>query len=391
MDVEKIKFINEYNPAKGGSYVINESLNEYYNNKEGLTVDSFKDPENKEMDRKTGQEYICGFPVVYQVTSKSNIPSIFKNGFDRAFTGSKGGNMYGPGTYSTYKLCSTAENVKHGVYGDTFVKMLVLSKFKDFLIYDEAIAKKVFGGMWRMQDQLLHFFGEEDVEKMKRTGFYRSILSMHGRTSTEAVEIWRNLAKALGKRYKDQKDNENSDVYLIEHGVAGFIFYGGHDGFVCVVRDFKGLLPIAYSTDRGKTWKDDTFTQDTVDTIFYDVDGRTFYGKDVQDFQDTRNVATALNKRINDLIMVKTSPDGKYNFIDVNKKKISPLINFDVASPMRDNGLAYVEINNPKYLQVMDEPFQGYISKNGVHSDEDPEDYIPWDEFNEFLKENGIV
>ena len=89
--------------------------------------------------------------------------------------------------------------------------------------------------------------------------------------------------------------------------------------------------------------------------------------------------------------MVKTSPDGKYNFIDVNKKKISPLINFDVASPIRDNGLAYVEINNPKYVQVMDEPFQGYISKNGVHSDEDPQDYIPWNEFNEFLKENGIV
>lgn len=358
-------------------------LKEYYANNEGLSADDFKNTDNSVFDKQTGEEYICGFPVIYQVTSHSNIPSIFRNGFDRAFTGSKAGNMYGPGIYSTYRLSSTEKNVKHGGYGDTFVKMLVLSKFHDFLIFDRTMAKRVHGKMWHPKSQLIHFFGEEDVRKMQRTHLWHRLMSMDGLTANAALTVWQNVASAIGA-----ENNGNSDTYLIKHGCAGFIFKGGHDGYVSVVRDFKNCLPIAYSTDKGKTWKDDVFNQETVDTIFYDVDTRTFLKQDVDKFQDTKKTDSGLNKRINDFILLKRN--GKYNFMDIDHNILSPLVDFDAASPIRDNGLSLVAINDPKYVEAAGEPFEGYISKNGVHYEEDPDDYIPWEQFNAWLKKIGF-
>lgn len=374
MDVEKLKFINKYNPSVGGLF-LTEQLNELYDNKEGLVVDDFKDPQNSHFNKATGEEYICGFPVIYQITSHGNIPSIFKNGFDRAFTGSKAGNMYGPGTYSTYKLSSSKENVKHGIYGDTFVKMLVLSKFSDFLIYDKAVAIQVYGDKWTVKDQMHKYFSPEECKDFMRRGIWENMTNMNphdGKTSVSALNVWQRLG----------------DTVLVEHGIAGFIFFGGHDGNVCVIRDFKNILPIAYSTDGGHTWKNDVFTQDTVNTIFYDVDGHTFLGKDVRKFQDTNKVDSGLNKRINDLIMVKEN--NKYNFLDINRKKISPLVSFDSASPVRDNGLAFVTINDQRYVDAVGEPFEGYISVKGVHNEEDPDEFIPWQKFNNYLKNIGF-
>jgi hypothetical protein len=374
MDVQKLKFINEYKPSVGGSY-ITEELNELYDNKEGLTVDDFKDPKNSHFDKKTGEEYICGFPVVYQITAHGNIPSIFKNGFDRAFTGSRAGNMYGPGTYSTYRLSSSEQNVKHGIYGDTFVKMLVLSKFSDFLIYDKAIAQRVYGQKWTVKDQLHKYFSPEECKEFMYKGIWGRMTNMepeNGKTSVSVLQVWSNLG----------------DTVLVEHGIAGFIFHGGHDGYVCVIRDFKNILPIAYSTNGGHNWKNDVFTQDTVNTIFYDVDAHTFLGNDVRKYQDTKKTNSGLNKRINDLIMVKEG--GKYNFLDIEKNKLSPLVSFDTASPVRENGLAFVTINDPKYVDAVGEPFEGYVSLKGVHNEEDPDEFIPWEKFNRYLKNIGF-
>jgi hypothetical protein len=52
--------------------------------------------------------------------------------------------------------------------------------------------------------------------------------------------------------------------------------------------------------------------------------------------------------------------------------------------------MSYVVINDPKFVEVTGEPFEGYVSKFGVHDDEDIEDFTPWDEFNAFIIENGI-
>lgn len=348
-----------------------ELLTEYYEKE--LNVDDFKNPKNKHYSHVSHEEYINGFPVVYQITDRQNIPSIFKNGFDREFTGSKAGNMYGPGLYTTYRLSSSKENNTKGIYGDTIIKMVVLTKFKNFLIFDTSVAKKVYGKNWHISNQLIRLLGEEQCNRMKAEGIWNRLISRAEFTGEKAYSIWRMIG----------------DERLIQNGVGGFIFRGHNDGYVCVIRDFKSILPIAYSTDGGYTWNDDKFTQETINTVSYDVDNRTFLEKDINKYKDTKKVDTGLNKRINDYILVKTN-DGKYNFIDIKKHPLSP-INFDSASPFRENGMAYVEITDPKYADIFNGEFKGYVSKNGIHDTQNMEDCTPWNQFKKFLKSTGVL
>ena len=349
-----------------------ELLTEYYNKK--LNVDDFTNPKNKKWSHISHEEYINGFPVVYQITDRQNVDSIFRNGFDREFTGAKAGNVYGPGIYTTYDFNSTKKNLnKREYYGDTIIKMVVLSKFKNFLIFDASVAKKVYGKDWHISSQLKNLFGEKQCEEWKRNGTWKYLTSRDEFTSGRALSIWKNIG----------------DEQLVGKGVGGFIFRGEYNGNVCVIRDFKSILPIAYSTDEGHTWNSDKFTQDTIDTVSYDVDNRTFVGKDIDKYKDTQKVSTGLNKRINDYILVKTN-DGKFNFIDDKKHQLSP-INFDAASPFRENGMAYVEITDPKYTDVLNGEFHGYVSKKGIHGTQNMEDCTPWAQFRKFMRNNGLL
>ena len=45
-----------------------------------------------------------GMTMLYRVAFSNQLDSLFKYGYNRAFTVSKGGNMYGPGVYCTCKL-----------------------------------------------------------------------------------------------------------------------------------------------------------------------------------------------------------------------------------------------------------------------------------------------
>lgn len=353
--------------------VVNESVNEYDDNKKGIDVEYFKNPKTKTYDKATKEEWINGYPVIYQITRKESLKSIFKSGFDREFTGSNAGNLYGPGLYSTYQFSSSVNNA--GKYGGVFLKILVLSKFKRFLIFDAPLAKKIYGNDWRMENQLLMLFGNDEVEKFKKEGIYDSLVDIHGwHTAPNALSVWRRIG----------------DERLVRYNIGGFIFHGNNDGYVGVIRDFKGIIPIAYSVDGGKTFKDDLFTQETVDAVFYDVDFHTFVGSDIDKVSDTRNVKSGLNKRINDYVLTKTK-GGKLNYYNpVNRKFLSP-IDFDEASPFRDNGYAYVEITDEKYVEAFGEPFEGYVSKTGISYTDDGNGVVTWKKFENSLRANNVI
>ena len=53
---------------------------------------------------------------VYHGTRDTALDGISKLGFERFFTASNGGNMYGAGLYTTYKLSTQGQNAR-GVYG----------------------------------------------------------------------------------------------------------------------------------------------------------------------------------------------------------------------------------------------------------------------------------
>lgn len=344
-----------------------EPLLEYYD-KEKLDASEFMDSKNETYDKENDQLFVCGYPIVYQCTMFQNIPSIFANGFDRAFTGTHAGNMYGPGLYTTFKLTSSLNNLGRGAYGDTLVKMAILTKFNKFLIFDATVAQQVYGKNWKIKKQLEKLLGD-DCNILKRNGTWDRVVHIKDYSGENAVTVW----------------HEIGDERLINHGVGGFIFRGRNDGYVCVVRDFKSILPLAYKRKDDLTWRTDYFSQEIVDKVSRDVDFRTFVGDKLEDFQDTKKTNSELNKNINNYIKVKTS-SGKYNFMITKTKKLLCPIDFDSASPFRENGMAYVEIND-----FGGNLLRGYVSKNGFHMREDINDFTPWKEFKKFAKQVGYI
>ena len=61
---------------------------------------------------------------VYHGTTSDAIDGLSEAGLERLFTSSNGGNMYGPGVYSTYKLAQGFQNTR-GTYGSWMLKMKV--------------------------------------------------------------------------------------------------------------------------------------------------------------------------------------------------------------------------------------------------------------------------
>ena len=102
--------------------------------------ENFKMPSMQQIDSG------AGMVTLYRVAFKNQLESLFKYGYNRAFTGTKGGNMYGPGVYCTFKLNDTIHNVKtKPEYGDCIVTMRLVGGFDKFIIFDENLARQTYG------------------------------------------------------------------------------------------------------------------------------------------------------------------------------------------------------------------------------------------------------
>lgn len=188
-----------------------------------------------------------GMETVYRVAFSDQLDSVFSFGYDRIYTGTKGGNMYGPGVYCTFNLRDSIENVKtKPEYGNCIMSMRLVGGFKNFIIFDEYLAKKTYGRNWQIEDQLATIMGLDNntlnsvVRNLRserydgqRNSFY------NGRTAPAAHSLWLNFKQSLFKDY----------------GVRGLIYKGNRDGHCALVYDFKSLVPYGVSFDYGKTFK----------------------------------------------------------------------------------------------------------------------------------------
>jgi hypothetical protein len=290
------------------------------------------------------------FETVYQITKKSNLQSIFNGGFDAAYLKSGGGNMYGRGIYSTFTLRSTLNNLKGGsIYGNTIVKIKVDS-FDRFLIFNRRIAEKYYGENAPMDRQIeLLFKGTKYLDKIKKSHYYYDIIRERRQSSLCAQALLMAL-NGLGN---------NSDMILNECNIRGFIFVGGHDGEVAVIRDMKSLIPVAYSNDEGETWNTSLFSEMTLQNSLQRYDADVFLGGDTKNYKETINY-----RMINGWMKVCRRSDGKYNFVDKDKKYMSPIW-FNQASDIDETGKSFVDIVLPGETEV--ETF--YADEKGIYSD----------------------
>jgi hypothetical protein len=225
--------------------------------------------------------------------------------------------MYGPGVYTVYSLKSS--QVSATGYGKIIMKVYLLGGYQDFLIFNSDIAKRVYGERWHITQQIKDLLPEHLANKI----LTRVHLHMDGLSSRSAYQV----AVALGKD-------------INKTNIRGFVFTGGHDGDVCFIRDFSAVIPVEYSEDNGRTWKQG-ITQElikragsTVDTTF------KFKNKEVDGEQMFDDVS---DRAINGFVMVHKN--NKVNFINIKTDKLISNTWFDIASNFDEDGFAEVSLN----------------------------------------------
>ncbi len=198
----------------------------------------------------------------------SGYKGILRFGFESFFNNTNTGNMYGRGIYATTDLQSSINN-SGGSYGSIIIKAELFSLDR-YLIWDREIAKVHYGDNWEMKDQLRLLLPESVIEEMKTINSRNSNMNLYdfccnpphlNHTSNCAADI-----------YTSRSSFKGASVYDLVHG---FIFLGGNDGRVIVVKDFKNAIPVAYSLDIGKTWDDwnskvtDKYTKNDFDSEYH--------------------------------------------------------------------------------------------------------------------------
>lgn len=259
-----------------------------------------------------------GVPLYHRPKNGDEVlKSLFKYGFSREYTSTNGGNMYGPGVYTVYSLKSSQTSATG--YGNIILKVYLLGGYKDFLIFNSDIAKRIYGERWHISQQIKDLLPEYLADKV----LSRTHLHMDGLSSRSAYQVASVLGKDINKT-----------------NIRGFVFTGGHDGDVCFIRDFSAVIPVEYSTDNGRTWKMGITPElikragSTVDTTFKYKNKETQNEKIFDDVSD---------RAINGFVMVHKN--DKVNFINIKTDKLISNTWFDIASNFDEDGFAEVSIN----------------------------------------------
>ena len=259
-----IDYINSNGNNVTENKIISESLNEDYGD--------YPIPDEREI--RGGK-----MTAIYRATPKEDLDSIFKYGFNRQFAGSHVGSAFGEGTYCMTTLKAAIYNTHHG-YGETVVKMYVIGGFDHFLIYNEEIAKKVYGSNWSINSQLRNIFKIPHDEHYKFQG--------NG---------------AAGSHQRDVK----------KYGIRGMIYSWG-SGYAVNVFDFSCIIPYAVYYPKTDKWYTKFNMEDFSNRINNNIDVNFRYSqKYKQVFEGVRGFVMVMNNK------------NKYNFIDIqDDKELSP-------------------------------------------------------------------
>lgn len=304
-------------------------------------------------------------PIVYQLAFADRVESIFRNGYSREYAGSAGGNAYCTGVYSTFDLNSTIDNsrTKASLYGDTIVKLGIKS-YERFFICDKRIAQQVYGSDFRPSDQLKILFKDypQKLEMIMRSKYYRAIVQTSNPFTSENIVAFCEAMGGMSRR---------CDKELNQYDIRGFVFMGHNDGKVTIIRDFKAIVPLAYSKDHGKTWNDKLLTKRTMQNSANDYDPIIFLGKDADKYLKPESFRV-----INGYVRVRRKSDHKYNLLDKDTKKpISPIW-FDNCSNMESDGFA-----TAVSLSLVDDGSFFYVNKYGCYeSKNQKQPSVFWDE-----------
>lgn len=304
-----------------------------------------------------------GVPLYHRPTDSSTsdplaiVKSLMRVGFSREYTGDNGGNMYGPGVYNVYTLRSSNESATG--YGRIIVKSYLLGGYQDFLIFNEDMAKKVYGEDWQIDKQIARLMPQKMVEDLFRrfnvtnstprrghkTGVYKRgdlYMNTDSTTKIRTSDIAYAITSYLGKKMSQTK-------------VRGIVYSGNHDGECAFVRNFSDVVPFYYSEDNGKTWIKG-ITEELIWRAGHNTDVDATLRNSVDD-KGNKNFSDTAERSINGFVIVYKN--NKANYFEVATNSLISDVWFDYAGNFDEDGFAEILYNNHKlYIEKTDG--QGY-------------------------------
>jgi hypothetical protein len=285
----------------------------------------------------------------YTVGKKSQIDSVFTNGYSRQFAGDAEGVDYGIGVY-----CNISYNDKEtpreslGRYSrdpqnNCIFRNELEGGLDRFLIFDERFARKVYGEHYFIKDQVYRLFPKDVADDLwKDIKWYMSLDTssqgngnhMNGRTSGLLQFM---MSKHLRGNVANPKKYEN---IFGKYNVRGAIYRGRGDGFCMVVYNYDEIKPVAYSVDGGRT-----YLKKNVKYTYPDIVRRLRHLYKKIDFP----IAIQGDDRIYYFAKVQKK-NGKWNYVDATTQEEISVVDFDSCTSINpNNGMFQIEYNGKFY------------------------------------------
>ena len=300
---------------------------------------------------------------VYHGCPSSAAKGLSNAGFERSWTSSNGGNMYGIGVYTTFSF-GGGSNARGG-YGSTIIKALVKS-LNNYVIYKEDIAKKVYGE-FNVANQIYKIFGKDFYDELKHTN------EMCRNPEWGMSKVTFDRVVNAGNREKSSESALALAAFIndkhpeMEYRFNGFIFCGNHDDDVCFIKDFKNVYPVAISKDGGRHFGPITASDEFDKFAKNDIDLHFQLGK--HNFKLMKELSKFPNYFINNFARVEKS--GRYNYLyrgrSLKLGVISPVWFDEAPETFSDRGTAMVLVENTPYMLVLNNNNFYVYSKEGEY------------------------
>ena len=306
---------------------------------------------NEEITDLTKEDFLNGKKrIVYVCAHTSDVDAIFKNGFSRQFANNNdymhngGALTYGDGQYGSVSLDNAANNLSRKTdygksdgkkYGSVIIKCVLMGSFYNFLIFDEDLAKYIYKDKWQIMDQIDHIV-KDPAARNELKNFVRPYL---GRALyNPSQDPMSRTNHVLFSMFSSQNGFRKWTNFFRQNGIRGGVYHGHGDGYCFVCYNYSDVIPVAYSTDYGKSWKDDKFDFDAAkERSFKDPDAASRFGHKFKGMDSATPVLVNCGGTKFSVTVVQTL-NGKYNILNNHTgDKVSP-IDFDERPTISTEG-----------------------------------------------------
>ena len=349
---------------------------------------------NEEITDLTKEDFLNGKKrIVYVCAHTSDVDAIFKNGFSRQFANNNdymhngGALTYGDGQYGSVSLDNAANNLSRKTdygksdgkkYGSVIIKCVLMGSFYNFLIFDEDLAKYIYKDKWQIMDQIDHIV-KDPAARNELKNFVRPYL---GRALyNPSQDPMSRTNHVLFSMFSSQNGFRKWTNFFRQNGIRGGVYHGHGDGYCFVCYNYSDVIPVAYRTDYGKSWKDDKFDFDAAkERSFKDPDAASRFGHKFKGMDSATPVLVNCGGKKFSVTVVQTL-NGKYNILNNHTgDKVSP-IDFDERPTISTEGEFQFLVGGRMFYGI----YNHELAQIPAFWDPNENDWFPFNELKEHI------